>query len=175
MRALYLAVATVCLVAPLHAAVVDSSSAGFTVRHVITTHVPPDSVYRALIAVQRWWSPAHTWSGSASNLSLAAAAGGCFCERLAHGGSVLHMAVVYADPGHLLRMNGAIGPLQGYALAATMTWELEGNGGGTTLTLTYAVGGYVPSGITAFCGPVDGVLGEQVRRLQRLTDSGRPE
>jgi hypothetical protein len=59
-----------------------------------------------------WWDSRHTWSGSAANLSLAAASGGCFCERLPNGGSVLHMSTVNAVPNQKLVLFGALGPLQ---------------------------------------------------------------
>ncbi len=54
--------------------------------------------------------------GSAANLSLEARAGGCWCERLADGGSVEHLRVLLVSPGRMLRMRGALGPFQGLAV-----------------------------------------------------------
>ena len=85
--------------APAAAGVVDVSTNGFTVQ--ISTHIAaaPAKVYAALIDPARWWSSEHTFSGSAANLHLDAKAGGCWCETLPNGGSVVHLIVVYVDPG----------------------------------------------------------------------------
>jgi len=48
-------------------------------------------------------------------------------------------------------------------------------GNKTTITLTYAVGGYSPGGLQTLAPAVDAVLGAQVARLKRLIDTGRAE
>jgi hypothetical protein len=65
----------------------------------------------------------------ARNLSLDRKPGGCFCERLPDGGGVQHMRVVYTSPDKLLRLSGAIGPLQEAALVGSMSWKLQQTGG----------------------------------------------
>src|SRR5579883_1929447 len=101
------------LAAPAGGEVIESTAAGFSVRNAATINASPAKVYAALTdGVSGWWDPVHTFSHDARNLSVAAKPGGCFCERLPDGGGVQHMMVVYASPGRLLRLTGAIGPLQ---------------------------------------------------------------
>jgi len=161
--------------APADAAVVDASAAGFTVRHVVEVSAPGWSAYQTITdRIGTWWDPNHTFSGRSTNLTIDARPGGCFCEQLPQGG-VRHMTVVYADPGKLLRLTGGLGPLQELAVSGTMTWAFVPTGNKTTITLTYAVGGYAPGGLEAVAPAVDMVLGAQVARLQRLIDTGRAE
>ena len=69
--------------------VVDSSAAGFTVKTTVQIQAAPAEVYRKLVFnVGDWWNPQHTFSGDAHNLSIDDKADGCFCEKLANGGSV---------------------------------------------------------------------------------------
>lgn len=161
---------------PAPAAVVDSAPGGFTVRHVVEVSAASWSAYQTLTdRISVWWDPEHTFSGRSTNLTLDARPGGCFCEQLPTGGGVRHMTVVYADQGKLLRLTGAIGPLQELAVSATMTWAFTQSGNRTAITLTYAVGGYGPGGLQALAPAVDAVLGAQLARLKRLIDTGRVE
>ena len=150
-------------------------SEGFEVRQQIHVSASPAAVYAALITPARWWDSQHTYSGNAANLTLDAKAGGCWCERLADGGSVLHLLVVYAAPGKGLRLRGALGPLQAMGVEGAMSFSLKGGNDGTDLTMTYAVGGYAKEGFDNLSKAVDGVLGEQVTRLHRLIESGAPD
>src|SRR5260221_7599004 len=155
------------LAAPLGGEVFKGTGAGFLVRNSAAINAPPAKVYAALTdGVGGWWDPAHTFSHNARNLSLDAKPGGCFCERLPDGGGVQHMSVVYASPGKLLRLTGAIGPLQEAALAGTMTWNLSEAGGGTTVELIYTVGGFRAGGFRDIPTVVDGVLRGQLARLK---------
>src|ERR1700734_3347887 len=84
-------------VAPLHAAVADSAANGFTVKLELNIQAPPQQVYGSLVHnVGDWWNSMHTFSGDAHNLSIDDKAMGCFCEKLADGGSVRHLEVVNA-------------------------------------------------------------------------------
>jgi hypothetical protein len=85
------------------------------------------------------------------------------------------MSVVYASPGKLLRLTGAIGPLQEAGLAATMTWNLSQAGGGTTVELIYTVGGFRIGGLRDMPTVVDGVLRGQLARLKAFVETGRPD
>jgi uncharacterized protein YndB with AHSA1/START domain len=171
-----LAIFLAILAAPLRGEVVESTVAGFLVRNTATINAPPTKVYTALTdGVGGWWDPAHTFSHDARNLSVDAKPGGCFCERLPDGGGVQHMSVLYASPGKLLRLTGAIGPLQEAALAGTMTWNLSPAGGGTTVELTYTVGGFRAGGFRDIATVVDGVLRGQLARLKALVETGRPD
>ena len=143
MRVYLVALPILCamLAAPVRGEVIESTAAGFSVRNAAAINATPANVYTALTdKVGGWWDPAHTFSRDARNLSVDAKPGGCFCERFPNGGGVQHMSVVFASPGKLLRLTGAIGPLQEAALAGTMTWNLAETGGGTTVELVYTVG-----------------------------------
>lgn len=154
--------------------VVATAPGGFTIKHVVTVARPASEVYAALVRPSTWWASSHTWSGKAANLSLDPKPGGCWCETLPNG-AVQHMTVVYADAGKLLRLNGVLGPLQEMPLTGVMNWQFAEANGTTTVTLTYSVGGFVPSGVEAIAAPVNGVLGEQVSRLKRLVETGKPD
>src|SRR5262245_32756158 len=173
---LTLAILFAVLAGPLLGEVVETTAAGFLVRETTTINAPPAKVYTTLTdRVGGWWDPAHTFSNDARNLSLDARPGGCFCERLPDGGGVQHMSVVYASPGKLLRLNGAIGPMQEAALAATMTWNLSQAGSGTTVELTYTVGGFRAGGFRDLPTVVDGVLRGQLARLKAFVETGHPD
>ena len=140
------------------------SAAGFVSEHEIRLDVSPHDTFRALTAqIRRWWNPAHTYSGNADNLSMDTRAGGCFCERLDGGGSVMHMQVVYAEPGRMLRLSGGLGPLQGLGVSGSMDFALEPVADGTLLKYRYTVSGDTPDGLAA---AVDDVQHDQLRRLQ---------
>jgi uncharacterized protein YndB with AHSA1/START domain len=171
-----LAILLAILGAPLRGDVIESTAAGFLVRNTAAISAPPAKVYTALTdGVAGWWDPAHTFSHDSRNLSLDAKPGGCLCERLPDGGGVQHMSVLYASPGKLLRLTGAIGPLQEEALAATMTWNLLQAGAGTTVEMNYAVGGFRTGGFRDLPTVVDRVLRGQLARLKAFVETGRPD
>ena len=157
--------------ASARAEVASVAPTGFEVRYRTAVKAPAPKVWEALLAVGSWWSPQHTWSGDAGNLSIDARAGGCFCEKLPDGG-VQHMTVVFVDRGKVLRLAGAIGPLQAAGLAGSMTWEIKPAPGGAALELAYAVGGYMPGGFDKLAPIADRMLGEQFERLKRLIETG---
>ena len=157
------------------AEVVASAPGGFMTRTSTVIAAPPEKVWAGLLAMPRWWSPAHTYSGKGANLSLAAVAGGCFCERLERGGGVQHATVVNIQPGEGLVLSGGLGPLQGEGVSAGWTWRLEGTPGGTRVTQTMVVGGWSATGLEGLAAPVDGVLAEQQGRLKRFVETGSPE
>jgi uncharacterized protein YndB with AHSA1/START domain len=169
MRRLLL-LAALAMAAPAAADVTGQNAAGFATAGIVEIAAPPKAVWSALVHPAQWWNAEHSWSGSAANLSLSPHAGGCFCEALPSGGSVEHMRVIYADPGRLLRMRGALGPLQGEGLAATLTITLEPAGNGTKLVWSYKVGGYMDLRVTQLAPAVDGVVTEQFERLRTLVD-----
>lgn len=156
------------------AEVSDSSPGGFTVKTTFTIQASPAEVYRRLIHIGDWWDSAHTYSGDAHNMTIEEKAGGCFCEKLANGGSVRHLEVLFVAPGKTLRMGGGLGPLQGIASSGSMTIKLSPADGGTKLEMTYAVAGYLPSGMNTLAEPVDSVLTGQFTRLKNLSERGDP-
>ena len=144
------------------------SASGFVSEHKLDLPgVTPDVAYQALTTdIHRWWDAEHSYSGKAENFSLDARAGGCFCERLDDGGSVMHMQVVFARPGAHLRLVGGLGPLQQQAVSGSMEFVLTEGAQGTTLSYRYAVSGMVPGGIEGWAAPVDAVQLGQLKRLQ---------
>jgi len=158
--------AAVALAAPAVAEVRQAEPGGFVLAYKATIAAPPAKVWDALIEPGRWWNMDHSYSGDGANLTLDARAGGCFCEKVPKdGGSVEHMRVVQARPGSLLRLSGGLGPFQAMAVSGAMSWELKPAGRGTELSMSYAVGGYVPGGAQAIAPMVDQVLADQFRRL----------
>ncbi len=139
----------------------------------------PLEVWQVLVAPAGWWNPLHSWSGDAANLYLDPQAGGCFCELLPkptgapdslRRGSIEHMRVIAAMPPKLLRLSGALGPLQGEALAGTLTVVLkplpgQGASGGSHLTWSYVVGGFMRMTVDDIAPAVDKVMTEQFTRL----------
>lgn len=157
------------------AEVIAATANGFEVKEVAVIKAPADQVYASLLQIGRWWNPDHSWSGDAANLSIDARPGGCFCEKLANGGGVQHMTVTFVMPGKLLRLSGALGPLQLEALSGSMSWSLKPVEKASELTLTYKVGGYATRPLPAWAPDVDSVLQQQLGRLQKLVETGKPD
>jgi hypothetical protein len=166
--------ASMALASPAGAATSDVSASGFLVSLRYEVNARPHRIYEALGEVDKWWNPAHTWSGSAANLSLSRQASGCFCERWG-ANSVEHARVIYAAEDSVLRMQGALGPLQALAVNAVLTFAITEKDGKTILQVTYRVSGNEAAGLQALAGPVDGVIAEQARRLVSYSESGKPE
>jgi len=176
MRGKIAVAALVCALAQMAAAeVADSAASGFTVKIVTQIHAAPDGVYSRVVQnIGDWWGPSHTFSGNAHNLSIEGRPMGCFCEKLADGGSVRHMEVIFLAPGKMLRMSGGLGPLQGLATAGTLTFGLTPAEGGTKLETTYTVAGYTAKGMDTWAAPVNQVLTEQITRLKNYIETGDP-
>jgi uncharacterized protein YndB with AHSA1/START domain len=170
MRLAVLLLVTLAGAVPARGEVVDKAANGFTVKIVLQVAAPPETVYTALVGhVGEWWDSEHTYSGSAKNMSIVAEPGGCFCERLPAGG-VLHGTVVYAAPGKMLRMVGALGPLQQAGVSGAMTWQMEKSGTGSKLTFTYSVGGYFAGGLDQLAPVVDAVMARQAQLLKEFSE-----
>lgn len=152
--------------APAMAEVRASGAAGFALESRATVAASPAEAYAALGRIGRWWSSEHTYSGEAANMTLELRVGACFCETIpADHGVIEHGRVIYARPGQTLRLQAALGPLQSEAVQGTLTWSLRAVDGGTEVTQTYIVGGYMRGGLEAVAPLVDQVMAEQVRRL----------
>lgn len=158
------------------AEVLDADAAGFTIRHSLEIDAPRADVYRAVIKnVGDWWSDDHTVSGDASNLRLDAVPQGCFCERLGNGAGAVHLIVTFVNPTVMLRLTGGLGPLGLMGVNGNMVWEFDDSDAGTTITWSYAVGGYFPEGLGKLASAVDRVLVEQMNRLKAFSENGHPE
>jgi len=114
MKALVAAIGFSILTAsPLAAKVMTSTPTGFAVSTTLVVPTSPAETYDALTRPGLWWDTAHSYSGNAAAITIDAVPGGCFCETLPRGGFVEHARVVFAWPGKLLRLRGALGPLGG--------------------------------------------------------------
>jgi uncharacterized protein YndB with AHSA1/START domain len=163
---------------PAAAEVVESSADHFVTRDSATVKAAPKAAWLALIDPATWWDKEHTWSGSAANLSLQPQAGGCFCERLPEqdtasevglAGSAQHMVVVMAEPMKVLRMRGALGPLQSEPVDGVLTVTMQAAaGGGTKLVWEYVVGGHLRYPVDKISAAVDGVMSQQLGHLADL-------
>ena len=182
MRVRPLAGLAVTLLAPALASadVVSSSPAGFIVRIEVPVAAPPPELFLKFFEIGKWWSDAHTYSGKASNLTLWNEPGGCLCEELAGGGFVRHATLEYSDKGKVIRLDGALGPLQELGAHGLLAFNFsaadkKNPAAGTRLVVTYTVSGYQPDpGFAPLAEPVNGVLKEQVQRLKRFAETGKP-
>jgi hypothetical protein len=180
-----LAAFSLAVSAPAHAEIKAQSDSGFNAVHIAEVEASADEVWKRLISPKDYWSKEHSWSGSSAGFYIDAQAGGCFCELLQDknpdnnqtgnkaksAGSVEHMRVIFAQPGRVLRMQGALGPLQSEAVLGTLTVALQpiagkdGDKAKTKLSFSYVVGGYMRYKVSEIAPAVDKVLGEQFAGL----------
>ncbi len=147
---------------------------GFVVANTVVVNTTPAKAYAGLDQIGHWWKSEHTLSGDAANLSLDTRIGSCFCEKLKDGGAVGWMVVILSQPDRMLRLRGALGPLQGEGADGVMTWTFKPVEGGVQVGLTYAVGGFANANAEGFAAPVDGVLAEQLKRYKAFLETGSP-
>src|SRR5690606_35124174 len=130
-----------------------------------------EAVLEAIGRPAAWWSDAHTYSGSASNITVDLRPGGCWCEALPGGGVKHGEAVLVWPEQRMVRFDAPFGPLQSIGADAvlTMTW-VDDEGGGRILKWSFVVTG---PGVGAMADPVDGVLAEQFERLANHLEGAR--
>lgn len=169
------------------AEVAENEAHGFVSVHEMAIAAPPERVWEALVEeVGRWWDPAHTYSGDASNLDFVLLVGQGLWEEFREGDGeesyVRHMDIDMIRPPRTLRLRGGIGPLQPLAVVGSMTFNLqpmpesapeapEEGASGTRLAYRYVVNG---PRLRDWAEPVDRVMGEQLARLRRYVETGRP-
>jgi uncharacterized protein YndB with AHSA1/START domain len=160
--------------APTAAEVVQATPASFEIKQVVTVEASVARTWGALMVPQKWWDHEHTYSDESANLYLDPQATGCFCERIpASKGTVEHARVVYIQPPRMLRLVGALGPLQAEAVTGTLTFRLDPETKTTTrVTLDYVVGGYVRAGADTLAPKVDEVLATQLIGLKAAAEAG---
>lgn len=170
MRTVVAGLVLAALAGGARAEVTDRSAQGFEVVQVIETRAAPAAAWAAILKPADWWSSAHSWSGSAANLSMDLSRG-CFCEALPGGGSARHMAIVYNDNKSTLRLEGALGPLVLTGATSHLSLVVAPAGSGSKVTLTFDVGGYAKGGLAeTWAATVDTVLGEQMARLKAVLE-----
>lgn len=152
-----------CALLPARAEVTSVSSTAFVSSFSRAVQATPAQAWEALGRLERWWNPAHSYSGQAANLRLGLRAGDCFCEQWT-GGSVEHARVVLALPPATLRLEGALGPLQELAVRGILTFTTAVTDGQTVLRLTYRVAGAPDAGLEKLAPLVDRVIGDQFQR-----------
>lgn len=162
--------ALLALAAPASAEVKSAAPHGFEVGGTLRLNAPPAQVWALLSAPDAWWSRDHRWFRN-STLSLDLSPGGCWCEQAADGRVSRHLETVLVEPKSKLVLQGGLGPLQGQGAAGGLTFSLQPEGDGTTLTWTYVVGGYASGGLEAWAAPVDGVLSAQLAQLKTQIDT----
>jgi len=174
LQTISVAVVACCLGGTARAEVKDATEDGFTLENVVHVDVEPAVAWRALVDdVGQWWSRDHTWWGEASELRIEPRAGGCFCERSGER-EAQHLAVVFVDPGRLLRLTGGLGPLQGMGIDGVLEFRLAVvEAGGTTITMFYRAGGYTPDDLSKFAPVVDRVQAVQLGGLAEHLSRGR--
>jgi uncharacterized protein YndB with AHSA1/START domain len=145
------------------------------VQFDVSVNAPPAKVYEALVGqIGSWWNPEHTYSHDAKNLSIDARPGGCFCEKLPNGGGIEHARVIYVAPREVLRLSGALGPLQASGVAGTLTWKLTSGTDNTRIQLSYSAGGFIDGGFEKMAPLVENVLRQQLDRLKQFAETGKP-
>ena len=160
---------------PAGAEVVETAGDRFVTRDTASVKATPLATWLTLTKPGEWWNSAHSWSGDAKNITLTPQGGGCFCERIPVGdsgnssameGSARHAEVLQAFPMKVLRMSGGLGPLQGEPVSGILTITLKEVPGGTRIMWEYNVGGPMRYKIAEIAPAVDGVMSEQLKRLQ---------
>lgn len=174
MRLLWVAAAWAALAFPAEAEVAAAEPAGFTVEQSHEFANPAKEVWRAVVRPQDWWDGAHTYSGDRANLRINARPGGCFCEQW-KGGFVEHGRVILAMPEQMLRIDGALGPLQEMAVTGVLTYAIAEGNGRARLTMTYRVSGSPGDKFDELAPLVDQVMAGQFARLAKFVETGAPE
>lgn len=156
---------------PAAAQVVERGDDYFVLRYEMDLESPPEDMWVSLEDIGQWWDSAHTYSGDASNMTLALTPGGCFCEKLADGTEFEHGRVVEADPETGVLLDAPLGPLKGKATLAqwSIGWTGAPGGGGWRLVMTFVVRG---PGLGTFADGVDGVMRTQYGRFTHFLHYG---
>lgn len=103
------------------AEVVNRSENGFTLTYERAVTASDAAILEALGDPAVWWSDAHTYSGSAANLSVDLRPGGCWCEALP-GGGVKHAETLLVWPAErMVSFEAPFGPLRGIGADAVLT------------------------------------------------------
>ena len=171
MKRLLLAAALSLAAGAASAEVTNRSDTGFSLSYERAVAASDEAILAAIARPAAWWSDSHTYSGSASNISVDLRPGGCWCEALP-GGGVKHAEAVLVWPEQrMVRFDAPFGPLQsiGADAALTMTWAEAADGPARTLKWSFVVTG---PGAGAMAEAIDGVMSEQFGRLAAHLSAG---
>ena len=164
MKRLLLAVVLSLAAGAASAEVSSRSENGFSLTYERPVTASAEAVLEAVGRPAAWWSDAHTYSGSAANITVDLRPGGCWCEALP-GGGVKHAEAVLVWPEQrMVRFDAPFGPLQSIGADAvlTVTWAEADDGAARTLKWSFVVTG---PGAGTMADPIDGVIGQQFGRL----------
>ena len=150
--------------ASANADVIAASADHYTLRHEAVSPLPPDAMWNRLVHPETWWSPEHSYSGDAANLSLDLRVAGLWKEEW-DGGSVAHGTVLYIHSGKQLRLAAPFGPLQSMAVNVVWTITIQPDGSGSKVIFDEVANGSDASNLDKMAGAVDGVKAEAIRRL----------
>lgn len=167
-----IAASALLIAAPAGAEVVTSADHGFELRFSTNVSAEPEAAMAAFAKPARWWDPGHTYSASASNLTMDLVPGGCFCERLPEGGGIEHLRVAYVDPGKRIVLTGSLGPLLYLATTGVMDVQFKPVAGGSEVTVDYKVAGFASGGAAKIAPLVDGVLAKLIDRYRAAASDG---
>lgn len=152
------------IAAPASAEVIAAAPDHYTLRQEGVSPLAPAELWNRLVQPETWWSPAHSWSGDAANLSLEPRAGGLWSEEW-EGNSVIHGTVLLAIPGQQLRLDAPFGPLQSMGVSVVWTITIQPEGEGSRVIFDEVANGSDASGLDNIAGAVDGVKTEAMDRL----------
>lgn len=155
---------SVLICGPCAAEILSSAPDHYTLYHESLTELSPDEAWARLIEPASWWSPEHTYSGDAANLSLDLQAGGLWREDW-QGGSVAHGGVLSVQRGTALRLDAPFGPLQGMAVNVVWTISISQTESGTLIIFDEVATGSRESGLDAIAPAIDLVKQEAIERL----------
>lgn len=162
MKRLLLAAALAVMATPAAAEVSNRSDNGFSLNYERAVTASDEAILAAVGRPAAWWSDAHTYSGSASNITVDLRPGGCWCEALP-GGGVKHAETLLVWPAQrMVRFDAPFGPLQSMGAEAVLTMSWTGGASGRTLKWSFVVSG---PGTGAMADVIDGVMSVQFGRL----------
>lgn len=162
MKRLLLAAVLAVMATPAAAEVTNRSDNGFSLSYERAVTAPDEAILAAIGRPAAWWSDAHTYSGSASNITVDLRPGGCWCEALP-GGGVKHAETLLVWPAQrMVRFDAPFGPLQSMGAEAVLTMSWADGVAGRTLKWSFVVTG---TGAGAMADAIDGVMSEQFGRL----------
>ena len=158
--------ATLGLMLPgAEAEVVTATPSYMELSQVHQSDLSPAELWNRLTIPAEWWKDAHTYSGSADNLTLELTAGGLWREDW-DGGSVAHGRVLMVQEGEGLRLEAPFGPLQGLGVSTALTLTITPQAdGGSLLNMIFMATGAENSSLETLAGPVDGVWDEALSNL----------
>ncbi len=159
---------TLLAAAPASAEIVSRSENAFTLRFALGLEAAREDIVAAVADIPAWWDPSHTYTGDGANLSFAFEPGGCWCERMTDGTTFEHARIVSITEEEVV-MNAPLGPLNGKATRADLTFDAGPENMGALVTMEFVVEG---PGVGAFAEPVHNVMQQGWTRYIRWIEYG---